>query len=88
MIAAVGRSFWRRRRQQMEQSEECVAWSKNMCFSDTLDVFRRMQMVGMQPDWTSLVAVLLACAQLGALELGKWIHFYAEKNSFLGPAWA
>lgn len=37
----------------------------------------------MKPDWISLVAVLPACAQLGALELGKWIHFYAEKNSYL-----
>ncbi|KAH6757615.1 hypothetical protein C2S51_038763 [Perilla frutescens var. frutescens] len=53
------------------------------CFGDALDVFRRMQMVGMQPDWVSLVAVLPACAQLGALELGKWIHFYAEKKGFL-----
>ncbi|KAL8521990.1 hypothetical protein ACS0TY_012227 [Phlomoides rotata] len=58
-------------------------YAKNGCFSDALDVFRRMQMIGMQPDWISLVAVLPACAQLGALELGKWIHFYAEKKSFL-----
>ncbi|KAL2548380.1 Pentatricopeptide repeat-containing protein [Forsythia ovata] len=52
-------------------------------YGDALDVFRGMQMVGMQPDWISLVAVLPACAQLGALELGKWIHFYADKNGFL-----
>ncbi|KAL7122112.1 hypothetical protein ACP275_01G025500 [Erythranthe tilingii] len=58
-------------------------YAKIGCFSDALDVFRRMQIVGMQPDWISLVAVLPACAQLGALELGKWIHFYAEKKGFL-----
>lgn len=58
-------------------------YTRNGCFSDALDVFRKMQMVGMKPDWISLVAVLPACAQLGALELGKWIHFYAKKNSFL-----
>ncbi|KAK1394691.1 Mitochondrial editing factor 21 [Heracleum sosnowskyi] len=54
------------------------------CYADALDVFRRMQMVGVKPDWVSLVAVLRACSQLGALELGKWIHFYADKNGFLG----
>lgn len=53
------------------------------CYADALDVFRRMQMVGVKPDWVSLVAVLRACSQLGALELGKWIHFYADKNGFL-----
>lgn len=58
-------------------------YTKTGCFGDALEVFRRMQMVGMQPDWVSLVAVLPACAQLGALELGKWIHFYAEKKGFL-----
>ncbi|KAL8115955.1 hypothetical protein AgCh_022451 [Apium graveolens] len=53
------------------------------CYADALDVFRRMQMVGVKPDWVSLVAVLRACSQLGALEVGKWIHFYANKNGFL-----
>ncbi|XP_073120405.1 pentatricopeptide repeat-containing protein At2g20540 [Henckelia pumila] len=52
-------------------------------YSDAIDVFRRMQEEGVQPDWVSLVAVLPACAQLGALELGKWIHFYAKKKGFL-----
>ncbi|KAG9131771.1 hypothetical protein Leryth_009499 [Lithospermum erythrorhizon] len=58
-------------------------YSKIGSFGDALDVFRRMQMVGFQPDWISLVAVLPACAHLGALELGRWIHFYAEKKGFL-----
>ncbi|KAL0312011.1 UNVERIFIED_CONTAM: Pentatricopeptide repeat-containing protein [Sesamum radiatum] len=58
-------------------------YTKMGCFVDALDVFRRMQMAGMQPDWVSLVAVLPACAQLGALELGKWIHFYADKKGLL-----
>ncbi|XP_027080911.1 pentatricopeptide repeat-containing protein At2g20540-like [Coffea arabica] len=58
-------------------------YTKLGCYGDALDVFRRMQMVGVEPDWISLVAVLPACAQLGALEVGKWIHFYAEKKGFL-----
>ncbi|XP_059658035.1 pentatricopeptide repeat-containing protein At2g20540 [Cornus florida] len=53
------------------------------CYASALDIFRRMQMLGVKPDWVSLIAVLPACSQLGALELGKWIHFYADKNGFL-----
>lgn len=52
-------------------------------YADALDVFRRMQIVGVKPDWISLITVLRACSQLGALELGKWIHFYADRNGFL-----
>ena len=50
------------------------------CYVDALDVFRRMQLVGIEPDEISIVSVLPACAQLGALEVGKWIHIYADKK--------
>ncbi|KAB1204476.1 hypothetical protein CJ030_MR8G028128 [Morella rubra] len=50
------------------------------CYVDALDVFRRMQVVGIEPDEISIVSVLPACAQLGALEVGKWIHMYSDKN--------
>ncbi|KAJ9702460.1 hypothetical protein PVL29_004277 [Vitis rotundifolia] len=53
------------------------------CYADALEFFRRMQMVGIEPDEISLVSVLPACAQLGALELGKWIQIYADKGRFL-----
>ncbi|KAJ4951760.1 hypothetical protein NE237_028592 [Protea cynaroides] len=53
------------------------------CYTDALDVFRQMQFVGIKPDEISIVSVLPACAQLGALELGKWIHVYADKNGLL-----
>ncbi|XP_047974273.1 pentatricopeptide repeat-containing protein At2g20540 isoform X1 [Salvia hispanica] len=72
------------------QCKNIVSWTvmisgytKNGCFAEALDVFREMQMTGVLPDWVSLVAVLPACAQLGALELGRWIHFYAERRGFL-----
>ncbi|GKC28765.1 pentatricopeptide repeat-containing protein, partial [Tanacetum coccineum] len=38
-------------------------------------------------SWTAMISGLLlvlpACAQSGALKLGKWIHFYVEKNVFM-----
>ncbi|KAK9110456.1 hypothetical protein Sjap_018516 [Stephania japonica] len=53
------------------------------CYAEALDVFRKMQLVGMRPDEISIVAVLPACAQLGALEVGKWIHIYSDKNGLM-----
>ncbi|KAK7316610.1 hypothetical protein RJT34_00201 [Clitoria ternatea] len=52
-------------------------------YADALDIFRKMQMVGIEPDDISVISVLPACAQLGALEVGKWIHIYCDKNGFL-----
>ncbi|KAI9097469.1 hypothetical protein K1719_025240 [Acacia pycnantha] len=52
------------------------------CHSEALQIFREMQMVGVDPDEISIVSVLPACAQLGALEIGKWIHMYSDKNGF------
>ncbi|XXG83408.1 hypothetical protein AAC387_Pa10g1169 [Persea americana] len=53
------------------------------CYSDALEVFHQMQIAGLEPDEISVVSVLPACAHLGALELGKWIHVYVDKNELL-----
>ncbi|XP_059651741.1 pentatricopeptide repeat-containing protein At1g08070, chloroplastic-like [Cornus florida] len=60
-------------------------------FKEALDVFRKMQSRGVKPDDVTLVAVLNSCANLGLLELGKWIHTYVDKNrikadGFIGNA--
>ncbi|KAL5982505.1 hypothetical protein ACLOJK_016578 [Asimina triloba] len=47
---------------------------------NALEVFQRMQLAGVKPDKITIVTVLPACAQLGALELGEWVHVYADKN--------
>lgn len=53
------------------------------CYSEALDIFRKMQTLGIEPDEISIVSVLPACAQLGALEVGKWIHMYSERSGLL-----
>lgn len=58
---------------------------------EALDVFSQMQAEGCKPDDTTLVGVLAACAHLGALEQGKWVHSYLKGNNlrvsvFLGSA--
>ncbi|KAK7860083.1 pentatricopeptide repeat-containing protein [Quercus suber] len=39
-----------------------------------------MQMGDVCPNYVTLVSVLPAISCFGALELGKWVHLYAEKN--------
>ncbi|KAI3716479.1 hypothetical protein L1987_67390 [Smallanthus sonchifolius] len=49
--------------------------------SEAVAVFSRMQISGVNPDEVTMVAALSACSQLGALELGEWIHGYVNKHS-------
>ncbi|XP_065880784.1 pentatricopeptide repeat-containing protein At5g56310-like [Euphorbia lathyris] len=46
-----------------------------------IDIFRRMQVENVEPDEITMLAALSACADLGALELGEWIHNYIDKFS-------
>ncbi|KAH0918401.1 hypothetical protein HID58_026061 [Brassica napus] len=46
---------------------------------EALQLFHEMQNSNVPPDKVSLASALSACAQLGALEQGRWIHSYADK---------
>ncbi|PHU24058.1 hypothetical protein BC332_09165 [Capsicum chinense] len=46
-----------------------------------LELFRLMQRLNVEFDQVTLVAVLSACAELGALDLGKWIHSSVVESS-------
>ncbi|XP_047311887.1 pentatricopeptide repeat-containing protein ELI1, chloroplastic [Impatiens glandulifera] len=48
--------------------------------NEALELFRKMLMDQMRPNEVTIVAVLSACGQLGALESGKWIHSYIMNN--------
>ncbi|WCJ20839.1 Pentatricopeptide repeat-containing protein At3g28660 [Euphorbia peplus] len=59
--------------------------------SDALGVFQDMFVLAVEPDEFCVTTALTACAHLGALAQGKWIHEYVKKNSlkldvFLGTA--
>ena len=54
-----------------------------------LDLFRETQKEKVWPNEVTVVFVFSAYAQLGALELGRWIHSYIDKyrirrNAFVG----
>lgn len=56
-------------------------YAQNGFFMEAIDLFRRMMEMGdVSLNRVTLVSVLPAISRLGALELGKWVHLYAERN--------
>ncbi|KAF8399565.1 hypothetical protein HHK36_015432 [Tetracentron sinense] len=52
---------------------------QNNCLKEGLQMFRLMQSTDIGPDEAIFVSVLCACAHLGALNIGIWIHRYLER---------
>ncbi|XP_054804283.1 pentatricopeptide repeat-containing protein At5g66520-like [Prosopis cineraria] len=64
-----------------------ISWSaiidgyvKEGCFKEALEVFNEMQRQNIRPRKYILASMLTACANLGALDLGRWINSYMERN--------
>uniref|UniRef100_A0A7N0VCU8 PROP1-like PPR domain-containing protein n=1 Tax=Kalanchoe fedtschenkoi TaxID=63787 RepID=A0A7N0VCU8_KALFE len=68
---------------------DAVSWTalingfvKNEHFQQALVWFREMQMSGVEPDYVTVISVLAACANLGMLGLGLWLHRFILKHDF------
>ncbi|XAR55420.1 hypothetical protein NMG60_11035487 [Bertholletia excelsa] len=69
-------------------NRDIVSWNsmihsyaqKNGNPKEALTLFRQMIRHGVKPDKLSVVGALSACGQLGALDQGRWIHIYMQKN--------
>ncbi|KAF8412700.1 hypothetical protein HHK36_000668 [Tetracentron sinense] len=48
---------------------------------EAVALFHEMELSDVKPNGLTLLSVLSACASLGALDTGTWIHAYAEKNN-------
>ncbi|XP_008788339.1 putative pentatricopeptide repeat-containing protein At5g59200, chloroplastic [Phoenix dactylifera] len=80
------------------QDKDTVCWTamidgcvRNGRANRALKFFREMQRENVRPNEFTVVCVLSACSQLGALELGRWVHSYVGKynirlNTFVGSA--
>uniref|UniRef100_A0A2P2II36 Pentatricopeptide repeat-containing protein At5g66520-like n=1 Tax=Rhizophora mucronata TaxID=61149 RepID=A0A2P2II36_RHIMU len=69
------------------QVKDEITWSamidgyvKGGCFKEALEVFVVMQREEIRPSKFALSSGLAACANLGALGQGRWVHAYLEKN--------
>ncbi|KAL2539669.1 Pentatricopeptide repeat-containing protein ELI1 [Abeliophyllum distichum] len=76
----------------MEQ-RDVVSWNvmidgyaQNGRPNDALILFRQMLKAKMKPNEATLLAVLSACGQVGALESGRWIHSHMQYNGILVDA--
>ncbi|KAJ7970034.1 Pentatricopeptide repeat-containing protein [Quillaja saponaria] len=47
---------------------------------ESLELFWEMQTKGFEPDAILLTSVLSACASLGALDYGRWVHDYIARR--------
>ncbi|XP_058074120.1 pentatricopeptide repeat-containing protein At2g22410, mitochondrial-like [Magnolia sinica] len=47
---------------------------------DALALFQEMQAAGVKPNGVAMVSLLSACAQIGALETGIWVHHYIDRH--------
>jgi len=47
---------------------------KNGLHDEAIDCFRAMLLDGVEPDYVTLIAIVSACAEVGALGLGMWAH--------------
>lgn len=68
------------------RAKDTVCWTamidglvKNGEMNRALEVFREMQRKNVRPNEVTFVCFLSACSQLGALELGRWVHSYMDK---------
>lgn len=59
-----------------------TCYSQNNQFRDALDAFNEMKKSGIRPDQVTMATVLSTCAHLGALNLGREIHFYVMQIGF------
>ncbi|KAL6839984.1 hypothetical protein ACP4OV_029794 [Aristida adscensionis] len=50
---------------------------------EALEYFQSMLRCGIRPDRIAAVGAVTACAQLGALDQGRWLHSYLERKRVL-----
>ncbi|KAF2572645.1 hypothetical protein F2Q70_00000749 [Brassica cretica] len=55
-------------------------YCKNGAFKEVVEIFCEMRRVDLRPSYVTLVSVLPAVSRIGSLELGEWLHSYAESK--------
>lgn len=70
-------------------NKDVVLWSamasacvKNGDYVEALELFRKMQFLGLKANHVSIVSILPACANLGAFRLGREIHGFIIRQMF------
>ncbi|KAJ8617282.1 hypothetical protein MRB53_013468 [Persea americana] len=68
-------------------NRDVVCWSAMISglvrqgrFREALGLFNEFQIAGLEPNESIMVSLLCTSAHLGALEQGKWVHMYIQRN--------
>ncbi|WCJ37665.1 Pentatricopeptide repeat-containing protein At3g12770 [Euphorbia peplus] len=63
-------------------------YAKNGYAEEALDLFREMIRKNITPDSITVTSNISACAQIGSLELAKWMSNYISKSKFQNDGFA
>ncbi|KAI9128382.1 hypothetical protein K1719_001375 [Acacia pycnantha] len=55
-------------------------YAQTNCIDQAFDTFVQMTSCGIRPNEVTMSNLLLLCAKAGALEMGKWVHAYIDKQ--------
>ncbi|XP_058099730.1 pentatricopeptide repeat-containing protein At3g62890-like [Magnolia sinica] len=74
---------------QMGSAKNSVTWNTMITgyvqcreFNRAISMFQQMQVENVKPTEVTMVSLLSACAHLGALDMGRWIHAYIKHHNF------
>ena len=88
-LAKYGEIHESRRLFERMQFRNAVSWNsmisgyvRNGKLMEALKLFGKMQEKRIEPSEFTMVSLLNACARLGALRQGEWIHDFIRKNDF------
>ncbi|KAF2311602.1 hypothetical protein GH714_025188 [Hevea brasiliensis] len=57
-----------------------VGYARLDMFKEGIELFREMQLAEVVADAALVASVISACGHLGALDQGRWVHAYCERN--------
>ncbi|XP_008797468.2 pentatricopeptide repeat-containing protein At2g29760, chloroplastic-like [Phoenix dactylifera] len=57
-----------------------TGYAQGDCPGEALALFEKMKELGVRPNLAAIVSLLSACSQLGALERGRQVHAYIQRN--------
>ncbi|XP_058099284.1 pentatricopeptide repeat-containing protein At1g08070, chloroplastic-like [Magnolia sinica] len=55
---------------------------QNRRVNKAIELFHRMQLKNVRPNEVTVITVLSGCAQVGALDIGRWVHSYIDRSKF------
>nr|UPT49753.1 pentatricopeptide repeat protein AaPPR1355 [Agave angustifolia] len=89
MYAKCGQVLIARQLFDRMQNPDVILWNamisgyaKNGFATEAVELFKEMAARNIRPDSITIRSAIMACAQLGSLELGKWMEDYTQKSEY------